>query len=64
MDEIAKLPVSGQASMASIILEELADEDRWVNRFAVSQDRLAKLAEKVRGDIRDGRIRAIGIDEL
>ncbi|MBX7233007.1 MAG: hypothetical protein K1X65_01400 [Caldilineales bacterium] len=35
--------------------EILVDEERWEARFAASQSGLAKMAEKVRADIRSGR---------
>ena len=64
---IAKLQTlteSDQDAMAAIILEELTDEQRWDAAFASSQDQLARMAEKVREDIRHGRVRQSGIDEL
>ena len=48
----------------AIILEELADEERWSAAFAESQDQLAKLAEKARQDIKAGRFQEMGFDEL
>jgi aspartate/glutamate racemase len=62
--EIHKLSESQQDALASMILEELADERLWEESFARSQDQLAKLAEKALQDIRAGRVRNIGIDEL
>jgi hypothetical protein len=37
-----------------LILDELTDEKQWDDAFAQSQDVLAKLAAKVRADMRDG----------
>ena len=62
--EINKLPETGQDAIAAIILEEIADEVRWDDSFAQSQDELAGLADRVREDIRAGRVKDIGIDEL
>ena len=62
--KIQELPQSEQDAIASLILEELADEQRWDAAFAGSQDQLAKLAAKAREDIRSGRVRNVGIDEL
>ena len=62
--KVQKLPASEQDAIAAVILEELADEQRWDNAFARSQDQLARLAEKVREDIRAGRVNDIGMDEL
>ena len=62
--EIKKLPRADQDAIAAIILEEIADEIRWDEAFARSQDELASLADRVREDIRAGRVRNAGIDEL
>jgi hypothetical protein len=62
--KLQELPESEQDAIAALILDELADEERWQESFARSQDQLAKLAEKARADIRAGRVRDIGIDEL
>jgi hypothetical protein len=62
--EIKKLSESDQDAIASLILEELADEQRWQESFARSPDVLRRLAEKAREDIRAGRVREVGIDEL
>ncbi len=59
-----KLPDSDQDAIAALILDELADEQRWQETFARSQDQLALLAERARREIREGRVRDIGIDEL
>jgi len=62
--EARKLPESEQNALAALILEELADDRRWDEAFANSQNQLSKLAEKVRRAIADGRVRDGGIDEL
>ena len=62
--ELQKLPESEQDAMAAIILEEIADEERWTSAFAKSQNALSRIAVKVREDIRQGHVREIGIDEL
>lgn len=62
--EVRKLPESQQDAIAALILDELADERRWDEAFARSQDQLARLAAKVRDDIRTGRIRNVGMDDL
>ena len=62
--EIQKLPASEQDSIATLILEELADERRWDESFARSQEQLARLAAKVREDVAAGRVRDAGIDQL
>ncbi|MBC7852768.1 MAG: hypothetical protein IAF94_04965 [Pirellulaceae bacterium] len=62
--KVQSLPQPEQDAIASLILEELADEQRWADSFAGSQDQLAKMAAKVREDIRAGRVHNQGMDEL
>ena len=62
--EVYKLPPEKQDTIAAVILEELEDERLWDQAFAESQDKLAQLARKVRADIKAGRIKKMGIDEL
>jgi hypothetical protein len=62
--EVQKLPESDQDAIAAIILEELADERKWDEAFARSQDQLGRLADLVRQDIAAGRVQDKGIDEL
>ena len=64
LTEVYKLPPEKQDAIAAMILEELEDEQLWDKAFAESQDKLAQLARKVRADIKAGRIRKMGIDEL
>lgn len=61
---IQKLSAAEQDAIAAIILEELADERRWDAAFARSQDQLADLAERVREEIRLGKVKNTGMDEL
>jgi hypothetical protein len=62
--QLHKLSATDQDAMASLILAEIEDERRWDSAFADSHDKLVRMAEKVRDDIRAGRIRDVGIDEL
>lgn len=62
--EVSKLSVEEQDAIAALILEALEDERQWEAVFAASQDKLARLADKVREDIRTGRVRKMGFDEL
>ena len=64
IDEIHKLSPTDQDAVAAIILDEIADEQRWNDAFARSQDKLAQLAEKVRADIRAGKVKDVEIDQL
>ena len=60
MAEVTKLTPEAQDAIAALILEELDDAQRWDTTFAATQPQLAKLAEKVREDIRAGRVYKIG----
>ncbi len=60
--EVNRLPTEEQNAIAQLILDELEDERLWEEKFAASQEKLTKLAEKARQDIEAGRIRTLGID--
>jgi hypothetical protein len=62
--ELQKLSESDQDAMAALILGELADEQLWQEKFASSQDKLLQLADRARAEIRSGKVRDVGIDEL
>lgn len=64
LEEVRKLSPGDQDAIAAIILEEIEEEDLWDKTLAGSQDKLAKMAAKARDDIRAGRTRKLGIDEL
>jgi len=64
IQQIHNLPAAQQDAIAAVILDELADEQQWDAAFARSQDKLARMAEKVREDIKAGRVKTMGIDEL
>ena len=62
--EVHRLPPEQQDAIATLILEELADEERWNHAFAQSPDALARLAQKARAEKRAGRVKAMGFDDL
>lgn len=62
--QVNKLSETDQDTIAALILDEIADEQEWDAAFAQSQDQLAKLAEKTREDIKAGRTKKMGFDEL
>lgn len=64
LNEVYKLPAPDQDALATLIMDELIDEQKWALAFASSQDKLAQLAQKVRADIAAGRVREMGFDEL
>jgi hypothetical protein len=53
-----------QDALGQLILDELADEKRWAEQFARSQEQLSRVAERVRSEVRSGQVRSVGIDEL
>lgn len=59
LKEVAKLPASEQDAVATILLEELASEQRWAKLFAKSQDKLAKLAEEAIAEYKAGRTKPL-----
>jgi len=64
IEQVQNLSSDEQDAIAAIILEEIADDRKWDETFARSQEQLSKLAEKVRQDIRAGKARDMGIDDL
>ena len=64
IQEAKKLPQDEQDAIAALILDEIADEKQWDETFANSQPQLAKLAKKVRLDIKSGKTKEMGIDRL
>jgi hypothetical protein len=62
--EIQDLPEAEQDAIASLILDELADEKLWDETFARSQDKLSRMAERVRADIQAGRVKDIAVEDL
>lgn len=54
LEELRKLSPANQDAIASMILEEIQDDARWDETFSRSQDKLGRLAAKVREDIRAG----------
>jgi len=59
LQEVAKLPADEQDAVASIVLQELASEDRWAASFAKSQEQLAKLAEDAVAEYKAGRTKPL-----
>jgi len=62
--KVHSLSPDKQDFIASVILEELEDDLGWDQAFKESQPQLAKLAEKVRGDIKASKVKKMGFDEL
>ncbi|NUM54762.1 MAG: hypothetical protein HUU46_14045 [Candidatus Hydrogenedentes bacterium] len=53
-----------QDAIAALIMEELADEQRWDDAFSNSQEVLSRMTKEAREDAQYGRVREAGIDEL
>ena len=64
LSHVNKLPPREQDAIAARILEEIADDARWDEALAGSQDELALLAKKAREDVRAGRVEEGGFDDL
>ena len=64
LTEVHKLPPEKQDAIAAVILEELEDAQLWDKAFSESENKFSQLAQKVRTDIKAGRIKKMGIDEL
>ncbi|NUM79226.1 hypothetical protein HUU42_00370 [bacterium] len=64
IEEASKLPEDMQEAMAAQWLEELKEEVEWDERFAKSQDQLAAMAAKAKSEVKEGKYRDAGFDEL
>ena len=62
--EAASLPQPEQDALASLILDELASEQRWEEAFAGSSDALARLADEALREYRDGKTEPLDPDAL
>ena len=62
--EARKLPDAEQDAIAALILQEIEDDRRWDETLAKSPGKLAALAARAEEQVRDGRCRAVGFDEL
>ena len=64
LKKVSRLSPEKQDVIASLILAELEDDQRWDDAFANLQPALSKVAQKVRKDIKRGRVKKMGFDEL
>lgn len=62
--EARKLTAAEQDAIAAIILEEIEDDRKWEEALARSPEKLAALAARAQDQVRTGRCRAAGFDEL
>ncbi|MER3482058.1 MAG: hypothetical protein C4332_01700 [Meiothermus sp.] len=64
LEQIAKLPEADQDLVWAQVLEDIESELRWDEAFAKSEDKLSKIAAKVKADIKAGKRKEMGFDEL
>jgi len=57
----AMLSEPEQDSLAAMILEELADEERWAKAHSESQDKLSQLAREALAEYEGGRTEPLDI---
>ncbi len=60
----AVLPEEEQEELAQLILEMIESDERWDRAFAASQDKLARVADQVRNEIRTGKSEVLDPDRL
>ncbi len=58
------LPTDKQDAIATLILEELEDDQRWDDSFARSPDLLAKLAAEAMAEYRAGKTQELDPETL
>ncbi len=64
VSQIRQLTEAEQNAMATLILEELADEAQWDEAFASSPDLLARLAKKAEQEDQAGATQDLDPDAL
>ncbi len=64
VEEVRKLPDAEQDAIAALILQEIEDDRRWEKSLARSPGKLAAMAARAAEQVREGRCRTAGFDEL
>jgi hypothetical protein len=54
--EVARLPDAEQEAIASLILDEIAAEQGWDERFARTQNQLGELVRRARANFESGDV--------
>jgi hypothetical protein len=62
--QLKTLPTDKQDAIATLILEELEEEQRWETSFARSPDLLAKLAAEAMTEYRTGKTQELDPETL
>ena len=57
-------PPEEQDRVASGLVGELQDEERWTRAFSGSQDALSRLADEARADVQAGRVTQLDLDKM
>ena len=60
--EARKLPPEEQDTVGAIILEEIADEQRWAQKFAATKGQLSRWADEVLAEIEAGKTMPLDFD--
>ncbi len=60
--KVSKLPADQQDALAAILLEEMADEERWIKAFERSQDALERLAQEALDEFKRGETTPLEFD--
>ena len=55
LEAVSKLPEDEQDSLATLIMEELASEERWQEAFSKSQGQLSDLADEAVAEFKEGK---------
>jgi len=64
VEKLKSLPQEDQDALASLILDEIEDEDNWCKSFSDSSDILAKMAEKAMMEYQAGLTKELDPDRL
>lgn len=62
IEKVKVLPDEEQDALASIMIEEIQDEERWTKSFARSQDFLAELAKEAVAEYSAGKTKDLNPD--
>ena len=63
-EEASKLPAPLQDELAAELIEDIRAELLWDSTFEKTGDALERMAEKAKDDVRSGRTKKLGIDEI
>ncbi|MYE25432.1 MAG: hypothetical protein F4Y01_16080 [Gammaproteobacteria bacterium] len=64
IEQARRLPPDQQDALAAMVLAEIADEVRWDNTFADSQDALERMANRADEEDRRGWTKPLDPDDL